>query len=97
MTVKTPTALLSDALADQIHSTNRRAPAKALKNKGAWSWADYAPVIRLPPHYLTRVLSLKIGRMIDIAMKPTMLPMRTIINGSIMAVTPLMTARSSRE
>lgn len=47
--------------------------------------------------YFTRLLSLKIGRMIDIAMKPTMEPISTIISGSIIAVTPLMTAFSSRE
>ena len=48
------------------------------------------------PRHLTRLLSLKIGRMIDIAMKPTMLPISTIISGSIIAVTLLMTAFSSR-
>jgi hypothetical protein len=47
-------------------------------------------------HHFTRLLSLKIGRMIDIAMKPTTLPMITIISGSIIAVTLLMTAFSSR-
>ena len=45
--------------------------------------------------YCTRLLSLKIGRMIDIAMKPTSAPMITIMSGSIIEVTPLMTVRSS--
>ena len=49
----------------------------------------------LVPHF-TRLLNLKIGRMMLMAMKPTTLPMATIISGSIMAVTPLMTERSSR-
>jgi hypothetical protein len=47
--------------------------------------------------YLTSWLSLKIGRMMLIAMKPTMPPMITIIRGSIIAVTLLMTIFSSRE
>src|SRR4051812_39416407 len=38
------------------------------------------------PHF-TSWLILKIGRMIDIAMKPTKPPMTTIISGSIMLVT----------
>jgi hypothetical protein len=46
--------------------------------------------------HLTSELSLKIGRMMLIAMKPTMPPMTTIMIGSIMAVTPLMTVFSSR-
>ena len=46
--------------------------------------------------YFTNWLSLKIGRMILIAMKPTTLPIATIISGSIIAVTPLITAFSSR-
>ena len=45
--------------------------------------------------YFTRLLSLKIGRMMLIAMKPTMLPIRTIINGSIIEVTVLITLLSS--
>src|SRR5688572_18836969 len=48
------------------------------------------------PAYFTRLLSLKIGRMIDIAMKPTRPPITTIISGSIIAVTLLMTLLSSR-
>ncbi len=47
--------------------------------------------------YFTRLLSLKIGRMIDIAMKPTTLPISTIISGSIIAVQLLMTVLSSLE
>ena len=49
-----------------------------------------------PPAYLTNWLSLKIGRMMLMAMNPTMPPITTIMIGSIMAVTPLMTAFSSR-
>ena len=45
--------------------------------------------------YLTSWLILKIGRMIDIAMKPTMPPISTIIIGSIMLVTFLIVARNS--
>ena len=47
--------------------------------------------------YDTRLLSLKIGRMIDIAMKPTMLPISTIMSGSIIDVMPLMTDFSSAD
>lgn len=46
--------------------------------------------------YFTSVDSLKIGRMIAIAMKPTIEPMITIISGSIMLVTVLMVSRSCR-
>jgi len=45
--------------------------------------------------YFTNCDILKIGRMMLIAMKPTMKPITTIISGSIMAVTVLMTFRSS--
>ena len=62
------------------------------------------PAVRLVPGsigdplrgYFTSWLSLKIGRMMLIAMKPTMPPMITIMRGSIMAVTLLMTFFSSR-
>ena len=46
--------------------------------------------------YFTMLLSLKIGRMMLIAMTPTTLPMATIMIGSIMAVTDLMTSFNSR-
>lgn len=47
------------------------------------------------PHpYLTRVDSLKIGRMTAIATKPTTEPMMTIMIGSIMLVTVLIASRS---
>ena len=45
--------------------------------------------------YLTNWLILKIGRMMDMAMKPTMPPMQTIISGSIMLVTALIVTLSS--
>ena len=48
-------------------------------------------------NHFTSWLSLKIGRMMLIAMKPTTEPIMTIISGSIMAVQPLITALSSRE
>src|SRR5687767_7397299 len=46
--------------------------------------------------YFINWLSLKIGRMMLIAMKPTRPPITTIISGSIIAVTLLMTDLSSR-
>ena len=50
-----------------------------------------------PRAYFTRLLSLKIGRMMLMAMKPTTLPMTTIMSGSIIDVTVLMTLLSSLE
>ena len=52
--------------------------------------------LRFRSSYLTIWLSLKIGRIMLIAMKPTMPPISTIISGSIIAVTLLMTLLSSR-
>ena len=49
-----------------------------------------------PSGHLTIWLSLKIGRMMLIAMNPTMPPISTIISGSIIAVTLLITCFSSR-
>ena len=46
--------------------------------------------------YETIELILKIGRMIAMAMKPTMPPMTTIMMGSIMLVTALIASRSAR-
>ena len=45
--------------------------------------------------YFTNWLILKIGRMIDIAMNPTMPPIATIIIGSIMLVTALIVTFNS--
>lgn len=64
-------------------------PTHPVHRHGLWSTGNYAA-------YLTRLLSLKIGRMMLIAMKPTIEPMATIMSGSIMAVTLLITALSSR-
>ena len=55
--------------------------------RGVGSWPANA--------YFTSWLILKIGRMIDIAMKPTMPPIATIINGSIIDVTALIVAFNS--
>jgi len=49
------------------------------------------------PRYFTSVESLKIGRMMAMAMKPTTEPMMMIMTGSIMLVTSLMTSRSCFE
>ena len=46
------------------------------------------------PVYLTRVASLKMGRMIDMAIKPTTEPMRMIVIGSIIEVMVLITSRN---